>query len=165
MPAVPCVLRLPVSFNRDVRPILADHCYACHGPDKNTRKADLRLDSEEDTRADRGGYHILTPGKLAESELFQRITSADPAKLMPPAKSNKPLSPEQIAILGRWIEQGAKWEKHLAIDPSRCSPLPDCRSAALADPVDRFVLAGLERADDSATGRPAQPCCAGCRLT
>src|SRR6516164_10570474 len=72
----------PVSFNRDVRPILADHCYACHGPDKNTRKADLRLDNEEDARADRGGYHILTPGKLAESELFQRITSKDPARHM-----------------------------------------------------------------------------------
>src|SRR5689334_3342465 len=80
----------PVSFNRDVRPILADHCYACHGPDKNTRKADLRLDNEEDARADRGGYHILTPGKPAESELFQRITSADAGKHMPPAKSNKP---------------------------------------------------------------------------
>jgi hypothetical protein len=147
----------PVSFNRDVRPILADHCYACHGPDKNTRKADLRLDNEEDARADRGGYHILTPGKLAESELFQRITSKDPARHMPPAKSNKPLSPEQVAILGRWIEQGAKWEKHWSRIPPERSALPDCRSASPVDPIDRFVLAALERAGmkfTSSTDRP-----------
>ena len=136
----------PVGFNRDVRGILADHCYACHGPDKNARKADLRLDVEADAFADRGGYRALTPGKLAESELYQRITSTDPSKRMPPAKSNKPLSSEQIAILGRWIEQGAKWEKHWSRIPPEHAPLPECRTGSPADPIDRFVLASLERA-------------------
>ncbi len=135
----------PVSFNRDVRAILADHCYACHGPDKNARKADLRLDREEEAHADRGGYRVLVPGKLAESELYQRITSTDPAKRMPPAKSNKPLSPEQIAVLGHWIEQGAKWEKHWSRIPPERSPLPQCRTASPGNPIDRFVLAALER--------------------
>ncbi len=106
----------PVSFNRDVRAILADHCYACHGPDKNARKADLRLDVEEAARADRGGYRVLVPGKLTESELYQRITNTDPAKRMPPAKINKPLSSEQIAVLGRWIEQGDEMGKTLVAD-------------------------------------------------
>src|SRR5579871_6618078 len=81
-----------ISFNRDVRPILADHCFACHGPDKNARKADLRLDSEQEATADRGGYRAIAAGKPEESELYQRITATDPARHMPPAKFGKPLS-------------------------------------------------------------------------
>ncbi|CAN5383614.1 DUF1553 domain-containing protein [soil metagenome] len=135
----------PISFNRDVRPILADHCFACHGPDKNARKADLRLDVEEDARADRGGYRAITPGKVSESELISRINSHDPAQRMPPAKFGKPLSKEQIATLTQWIDSGAKWEKHWSrITPERPS-LPDCRTGTPGQAIDRFVLANLER--------------------
>jgi hypothetical protein len=135
-----------VSFNRDVRPILADHCYACHGPDKNTRKADFRLDVEEVAKADRGGYRAIVPGKPNDSELYLRITASEPARHMPPAKFGKPLSAEQIATLNRWIESGAKWEKHWSrIVPER-PPLPDCRTGTPANPIDRFILPGLERA-------------------
>src|SRR6478672_12928463 len=96
-----------VEFNRDIRPILSNNCYVCHGPDNNLRKANLRLDQEKDALA-----KALVPGKPLESELYKRITSSDPAERMPPAKANKHLTPEQITLLKRWIEQGAKYENH-----------------------------------------------------
>src|SRR5947208_2332524 len=85
-----------VEFNRDIRPILSDNCFACHGPDKNQRKADLRLDTEEGAFADRGGYRPLVAGKPEQSELYLRITAADERQRMPPAKFGKKLAPEQI---------------------------------------------------------------------
>src|SRR5438128_2518625 len=78
-----------IEFNRDVRPILSNHCFVCHGPDNNLRKADLRLDLEKDVFRDRDGYKILVPGKPKESELYQRIVSTDRSERMPPAKANK----------------------------------------------------------------------------
>jgi hypothetical protein len=78
-----------VEFNRDIRPILADNCYACHGPDKNQRKAELRLDTEEGAFADRGDYKIITPAKPEQSELYRRITSADPKVHMPQTRFGK----------------------------------------------------------------------------
>src|SRR5437764_7711862 len=95
----------PVSFNRDVRPIFADNCFACHGPDKNQRKADLRLDTEEGARADRGGYAPIVAGKPEESELHLRLTATDDKQRMPPAKSGKRLTSTQIERIRRWIEQ------------------------------------------------------------
>src|SRR5262245_58740923 len=77
----------PVQFNRDIRPILSDACFACHGPDKNKRKADLRLNTEEGAFADRGGYRALVPGKPHHSELYKRITEKDPRRRMPPPGS------------------------------------------------------------------------------
>src|SRR5437867_1794117 len=101
-----------VSFNRDIRPILSDNCFACHGPDKNQRKADLWLDTEEGAFADRGGYAPLVSGKPDESELYLRISAADEKQRMPPAKFGKQLAPAQVERIRRWIEQGAKWQKH-----------------------------------------------------
>src|SRR5262245_32816057 len=100
-----------VQFNRDVRPILSDTCFPCHGPDKAKRKADLRLDLEDDARADRGGYRAIVPGNLELSELYQRITSDDETERMPPPDSGLTLSSAQIDTLKRWIEQGATWQK------------------------------------------------------
>src|SRR5437773_9243339 len=95
-----------VEFNRDIRPILSNNCYVCHGPDNNLRKAKLRLDRPQDAQAVRGGSSVLVPGRPAESELWRRITSADPAERMPPKKSNKELTKGQMDLLRRWIEQG-----------------------------------------------------------
>src|SRR5262245_17378940 len=86
-------------FNRDVRPILADHCFACHGPDDKARKADLRLDRRDDALA------VIDLKKPAESELVKRITSADKTERMPPEKFGKPLTPAQVETLKIWVAQ------------------------------------------------------------
>src|SRR3954454_24434025 len=95
-----------IEFNRDVRPILSNRCFVCHGPDNNLRKAKLRLDVEKEAHT-----RVLVAGKAAEGELYRRIVSAAPAEQMPPAKANKPMSAQQIDVLRRWIEQGARYEK------------------------------------------------------
>src|SRR5436190_16501967 len=92
-----------VGFNRDVKPILADNCFACHGPDKNKRKADLRLDTEDGARAERGAGLTLVPGKPEASLLYQRISSARESKRMPPEKAGKKLTPQQVELIRRWI--------------------------------------------------------------
>src|SRR5262245_12417674 len=98
-----------VDFNRDIRPILSENCFACHGPDEKQRKAKLRLDTKAGAFHDlRDGGKAIVPGNVEESELIERITMVDALKRMPPVKSGKSLKPEQIAMLKRWIEQGAK---------------------------------------------------------
>jgi mono/diheme cytochrome c family protein len=134
-----------VDFNRDVRPILAGHCLQCHGPDAGTRKADLRFDTPVNAYTDRGEYRVIDPRKPEQSELLTRITSDDPDVQMPPPDSPRKLSTEQIAVLRRWIEQGAVWSEHWAFVPPLRPSLP-----AVADPswprngVDFFVLERLE---------------------
>ena len=117
----PAMLSLPLAgetldFNRDVQPILAGHCLECHGPDSAARKGKLRLDRDDGLTDDRGGYRILAPGKPEASELVARITHADPDERMPPAESakKKPIKPQEIEILKRWIAEGAKYERHWA---------------------------------------------------
>lgn len=100
-------------FNRDVRPILADHCFACHGPDAGNRKADLRLDLREEAIA----AGAITPGEPAKSELLARIDSEHADKRMPPPEIKKDLSPAQKQVLRQWIEQGAEFQKHWAYEP------------------------------------------------
>src|SRR5262245_1884170 len=93
----------PIDFNRQIRPILSDNCFRCHGPDKEERKAKLRLDSREGAlKALRGGGHAIVPGHSAKSALIERITSADPRECMPPPKTNKRLTAQQIDLLRRW---------------------------------------------------------------
>jgi len=98
-----------VDFQRDVRPILSDKCFFCHGPDAEERQADLRLDIAAGLRTDLGGYSAVEPGKPEQSALVERITSTDPDQQMPPPDSGKSLSAEEITILKRWIAQGAPW--------------------------------------------------------
>ena len=107
-----------IEFNRDVRPILSDTCFHCHGPDKNARQAELRLDlREEAVKAAASGATPIVPGKLAESELARRINSKDEAEQMPPPDAHKPLTARQKEILSRWIAQGAEYQKHWSFEP------------------------------------------------
>ena len=110
----------PVRFNRDVRPILADHCFPCHGFDANTRKAGLRLDlREEALRPAKSGAVAIVPGKPASSELLRRIDSQDPEERMPPARDHAALPGAQREVLRRWIDEGAAYEAHWAFLPPR----------------------------------------------
>ncbi|MCA9017200.1 MAG: hypothetical protein KDA77_17845, partial [Planctomycetaceae bacterium] len=102
----------PVEFNRDVRPILSDKCFACHGPDEKTREADLRLDDRTSALADLGGHRAIVEGKAQESELMRRITASDESELMPPADHGKPLTKVEIELLRNWINQGAQYQQH-----------------------------------------------------
>src|SRR5947209_6742718 len=107
-----------VDFARDIRPILSENCFACHGPDDKARKAKLRLDTKEGAFGKlRGGGHAVVPGKAAESELLARVTTADASEKMPPPKSGKKLTARQLALLRQWVEQGAPWSTHWAFDP------------------------------------------------
>ncbi|MGH6740351.1 MAG: DUF1549 domain-containing protein, partial [Bradyrhizobium sp.] len=135
----------PISFNRDIRPILADKCYACHGPDKNKRKANLHFDTEEAARADLGGRRAIVPGKVEESELIRHITATDSTR-MPPEKFGKKLTKEQIDLLTRWIAQGAKWEKYWSlIAPKRPAVLKVDDKEWSRQAIDAFVYARLKQ--------------------
>lgn len=130
----------PIRFNRDVRPILSDKCFFCHGPDPKHREADLRLDIEE---AAKDG--AIVAGKPDESELVRRITAEDADEQMPPADSGKKLSAEEIDLLKRWIEQGAAYEPYWAYQTPRRHEPPAVKNATWpAGWIDRFLLARLE---------------------
>jgi hypothetical protein len=134
----------PVDFSREVQPILADFCYKCHGPDAKARKANLRLDSRD--VALRKNSPIIVPGNAAKSDLVQRIRGDDPEHVMPPAKTKRRLTPQQVEIIRRWIDEGAAWGKHWAFETPRLPPLPDVHDRFWArNTIDVFVLARLER--------------------
>jgi Protein of unknown function (DUF1553)/Protein of unknown function (DUF1549)/Planctomycete cytochrome C len=133
-----------IEFNRDMRPILADRCFACHGPDKNKRKADLRLDTREGLLGAAGKAGVVTPGKLDDSELWRRVSSTSPDERMPPPAFAKGLSDADRQILRRWIEQGAKWEGHWAFQPiGRPQPPAVDPGQTPKNAIDRFILRGL----------------------
>ena len=145
-PAVPA----RVEFNRDVRPILSDNCFLCHGPDKNRRKADLRLDLRDEALK----AEAFVPGKPDESELVARIFSTDPDELMPPPKSNKKLDARQKEILKRWVEQGAEYQQHWSYEKPVKAQIP-----AGAERRRRAGAAAARRgrAEALARGRPPHP--------
>ncbi|MEX2169142.1 MAG: PSD1 and planctomycete cytochrome C domain-containing protein [Pirellulales bacterium] len=128
----------PVRFNRDIRPILSQNCFLCHGQDENRRSAGLRLDLQESAIAElESGTHAIVPGIATESELVARITSDDESLRMPPIDSHKELGPEEIELLQRWIAEGAEYEPHWAfVRPTR-PKLPEVASAG--NPIDAFV--------------------------
>ncbi len=129
----------PVDFREQIQPLLAGHCFACHGPDEQERQAGLRLDLEEGAKES-----VIVPGLSADSELVKRIFSDDPDTVMPPPDSNRPLTAEQKELLRRWIDQGAGWQQHWAFEPIRAVEPPATDSPwAAENPIDRFVLARL----------------------
>lgn len=134
-----------VLFNRDIRPILSDACFQCHGFDAGARKADLRLDTFEGATAVRQGRQAVQPGDLTSSEVWRRITSTDQSIKMPPPDSGKKLIPSQVALLKQWIEGGAKYQKHWAFEPPQRSEPPAVKQAEWPrNDMDRFILAKLE---------------------
>ena len=136
----------PLEYNRDIRPILSENCFACHGPDSASRKAKLRLDSFENaTLKTEDGISIIVPGKPAESEFARRIFDAGD-DLMPPAESHKVLSAQQKEILKRWIAEGAKFQPHWSFIAPVKAPLPQVKNAKwVRNPIDNFILARLEQ--------------------
>lgn len=135
-------------FNRDVRPILSDRCFACHGPDKGNRKTKMRLDVESDSRADLGrGRFPVVPGDPAKSEIFRRVTATSKGLRMPPASAgHDALKPAEIEILRRWIESGAKYEPHWSFVPPQRAALPQVSDAGWTkNAIDAFVLSRLQR--------------------
>ena len=136
-----------VEFSRDIRPILSDKCFACHGPDENKRMSPLRLDTRDGALADLGGRHAIVPGNLEESGLISRVNSADSLTRMPPSYSGKTLSDLEKDLLRSWIEQGAEWQSHWSFRPPERPDLPAVSDPEwVRNPIDRFVLAHLDAA-------------------
>ena len=130
----------PVDFNREIRPILSDTCFKCHGPDEAERQADLRLDTEQGIRS---AESIISPGDVDESEFLERIMSHDDADIMPPRDSGRVLTEQQKELLRTWIKQGAKWEKHWAFLSAKKPQPPTVTGNWVANEIDAFVLAKL----------------------
>ena len=106
-----------VEFDRDIRPLLTDRCYACHGPDEAARTIDLRFDTKVGAFADLGGYRAIVPGDPDRSEMYKRIASEEAALRMPPVYSGLKLNPKEIELIRLWIEQGARWQRHWSFIP------------------------------------------------
>lgn len=137
----------PIDFNRDIRPLLSNNCYQCHGPDAAERQAGLRLDSREDAFAElESGERAIVPGDVKASALVARIETTDDSMRMPPIESGKSLSPTEIELLKRWIAEGAPWKEHWSfVTPDR-PELPQVKDASrLVNPIDYFIAARLEQ--------------------
>ena len=142
---LPCRAEKPLDFGRDVRPILSDRCFACHGQDSNKREGELRLDQRE--AALKGGESgpAIVPGDADASEIIKRILAEDRTELMPPPKAKKPLTDEQKEILTRWVKEGAVYTNHWSFEPIKShTPPPVAAKEWPRTPVDHFVLAPLE---------------------
>ncbi len=136
----------PISFSREVLPVLSDNCFHCHGPSETGRKAELRLDTQEGAFRVKKGKAVIVAGKPAESELVKRLYSTDPEELMPPADSHRALTDTQKDTLKRWIAEGAKWGKHWAFESLQPVPVPAVKpTIGSQNPIDAFVLSRLEK--------------------
>ncbi|QDU17122.1 Planctomycete cytochrome C [Gimesia maris] len=136
----------PLDFATDIRPLLSDACFSCHGPDPEHREADLRLDLKETVFAKHNGQALIVPGKPADSLLYQRMTASDESERMPPVDSGKKLSQSDLAKIRKWIEDGAPWASHWAFQTPVKPELPEVRQPELIqNPIDVFVLEKLER--------------------
>ncbi|MES2108626.1 MAG: PSD1 and planctomycete cytochrome C domain-containing protein [Bacteroidota bacterium] len=139
-----------VSYNFNIRPILSDKCYKCHGPDASKRQANLRLDKPDDAYKalkDNPNAHVLVPGSPEMSELFRRVSTNDTSEMMPPANSNlKRLTPHETDLIKKWIKQGAKYEKHWAFVQPKLWPVPEVDNKTwVKNPIDNFILKKQEQ--------------------
>jgi hypothetical protein len=137
-----------VDYNFHIRPILSDRCFACHGPDANKRESGLRLDTEEGAFAalkESPGKHGIVAGNLDKSEIYQRMISEDPATVMPPPNSNLKMTKDEVAIIEKWIKQGAKYKKHWAFIAPQKAELPDADASWTKNPIDNFTYAGMKK--------------------
>ncbi len=139
---------LAVDFTREVRPILSGRCFKCHGPDDGSREAGLRLDQRDAALAEAdSGLAAIVPGKPEESELIRRILAEDESERMPPPSAPHPLTEDEKQILTRWVAEGAEYREHWAFVPPVQAPLPTVQQTDWPrNPIDHFVLAGLEAA-------------------
>src|SRR5437870_4158089 len=135
-----------INFDRDIRPILSNNCFKCHGPDEKQRKAGLRLGRRDGILVElKSGNRAVVPGKSEDSTLIACVTAAEPAERMPRPSSGKILTPEHVGLLKRWVHEGAEYRDHWSFVPLRRPELPDVNDAAsVRNPIDRFVLARLE---------------------
>src|SRR5260221_7509371 len=140
-----------VDFNRDVRPVLSENCFKCHGPDAKERKGGkkgvgLRLDTPDGALAESGGHSAIVPRHPEKSELIRRITTDDPDDKMPPPNSGKKLTTQEIETLKKWIEQGAQYAKHWSyVKPIRPALPQASTSSWPRNAIDYFILARLEK--------------------
>ncbi len=133
----------PIDFNREIRPILSDNCFSCHGPDDQQRMAKLRFDTKEGAFSKTG---VIIAGDAVNSRLMKRVTSTNPSTMMPPPESGHKLTPQQIDTFKRWIEEGAKWNEHWAFTAPKRSEIPTVNNSAwVRNPIDNFILARLEK--------------------
>ena len=133
-----------IDFDRDIKPILSDNCYHCHGPDGESREADLRMDQKESVFEERDDYWIVLPGEPDESELVARLITSDEDEMMPPAESGKELTAEQIELLQRWVAEGAPWKEHWSFVPPSRPQLTDTKHLEGArNEIDYFVMRRL----------------------
>jgi len=140
------VARADVSFNRDIRPIMSDTCFRCHGPDKNARMAELRLDIREEAVKPAGsGKTPIIPGKPEESEIIRRIFSAEASQIMPPVFAHKTLSQSQKNTIRQWVAEGARYEGHWSFQPIRRPAVPDVAQEAIRNPIDAFIQVRLAK--------------------
>ncbi|MDB4474493.1 DUF1549 domain-containing protein, partial [Opitutaceae bacterium] len=147
-------LSAEISFNRQIRPIISDNCFKCHGPDAKNQESEFRLDTAEHAHADLGGYFGIAPGDPSKSELVKRLHATDPEELMPPADSNLSLSDEEKSLFEQWIQEGAKFEKHWSLQNLPASvAVPSATSDWAGTSIDRFI----ERGFASRSVAPAQP--------
>ncbi|MDA1163629.1 MAG: DUF1553 domain-containing protein [Planctomycetota bacterium] len=137
---------LGVEFNRDVRPILSDHCFECHGPDAEQRQAELRLDTKDGLFRKTDDHQNVVVGKSEQSEIFRRISSTDPDERMPPLETGRKLTAEQIAAIKNWIDSGAEWQQHWSfVTPIRPEAPQVSNLDWVKNPIDGFVLARLDQ--------------------
>lgn len=134
-----------VDFNRDIRPLLANTCFKCHGPDEEERQANLRLDTPEGALAESDGGFAIVPGKPKDSLLVYRITTDDVDERMPPVNSGLKLKPNEVELLRRWIAEGAKWQGHWSFQPPARMPLPQVQDKThVNNAIDYFVQSRLQ---------------------
>ena len=146
--ALGTTLQAEVSFNNQIRPIISDKCFKCHGPDAKNQDSEFRLDTAERAYADLGGYSGIVPGDTTNSELINRLHTTKEDDLMPPVDSNLSLTTEEKDLLEQWIREGATFEKHWSLEKLPISvALPSPSSAWARNPIDQFIKQGFSNRD------------------